>query len=226
MRRRFPTAHRRICCGFGNGTFAGRTGIATSRRCSFRRARGCRCGSPTTTLRQIQQPHDPPQRVRSGPRSTDEMGQLWIEVVPRRAEDAARLNADFVRRSLSAAIASAELDVGLDPRVAAAHNILATRYLQVGRVADAQAQLEEAVRLDPRDAEAQATSERCCRRRETRRGDAASSHGRASEAEGRLCALQSRGGPARGGAAGRSDARVQGGDRAQSGKRGRTSTWE
>ena len=45
--------------------------------------------------------HDPPQRVRSGPRSTDEMGQLWIEVVPRRAEDAAVLNADFVRRSLA-----------------------------------------------------------------------------------------------------------------------------
>ena len=96
----------------------------------------------------------PPERVRSGPRSTDEMGQLWIEVVPRRAEDAALLNADFVRRSMFAAIASAELDVRLDPQVSAAHNTLATRYLQVGRVADAQAQLEDAVRLDPRNAEA------------------------------------------------------------------------
>jgi len=95
----------------------------------------------------------PPQRVRSGPRSTDEMGQLWIEVVPRRAEDAALLTADFVRRSLLAAIASAELDATLDSRVAAAHNALATRYLQVGRVADAQAELEQALHLDPRDAE-------------------------------------------------------------------------
>jgi Tfp pilus assembly protein PilF len=98
--------------------------------------------------------NDPPQRVRSGPRSTDEMGQLWIEVVPRRAEDAAVLNADFVRRSVEAAIASAELDVRLDPKVAAAHNVLGTRYLQAGRVADALAQLEEALRVDPRDAEA------------------------------------------------------------------------
>jgi len=98
--------------------------------------------------------NDPPQRVRSGPRSTDEMGQLWIEVVPRRAEDAAVLNGDFVRRSLMAAIASAELDVQLDPQVADAHNVLATRYLQAGRVADARAQLEEALRLDPRHAEA------------------------------------------------------------------------
>ncbi len=96
----------------------------------------------------------PPQLVRSGPRSTDEMGHLWIEVVPRRAEDAAMLNADFLRRSMEAATASAELDVQIEPRVAAARNMLATRYLQVGRVADAQAQLEEALRLDPRDAEA------------------------------------------------------------------------
>jgi tetratricopeptide (TPR) repeat protein len=99
--------------------------------------------------------YHPPQRVRSGPRSTDEMGQLWLEVVPRRAEDAALLNADFVRRALLGQIASAELDVRLDSRVAAAHNLLATKYLQAGRVAAAQAQLEEALRLDPRDAEVQ-----------------------------------------------------------------------
>jgi Tfp pilus assembly protein PilF len=96
----------------------------------------------------------PPQPVRSGPRSTDEMAQLWLEVVPRRAEDAALLNADFVRRQLLAAIAAAELDVKREPRTAAAHNVLATRYLQARRVADARAQLEEALRLDPGNAEA------------------------------------------------------------------------
>jgi Tfp pilus assembly protein PilF len=98
--------------------------------------------------------HDPPQRVRAGPRSIDEMGHLWIEVVPRRAEDAAVLNADFVRRSMLAAIASAELDARNEPHVAAAHTVLATRYLQAGRLADARAQLEEALRLDPSHAEA------------------------------------------------------------------------
>jgi tetratricopeptide (TPR) repeat protein len=96
----------------------------------------------------------PPQRVRSGPRSTDEMGHLWIEVVPRRAEDAAILNTDFMRRSLVAATESAELDVRLEPKLAAAHNILGSRYLQVGRGGDAQAEFEEALRLDSRDAEA------------------------------------------------------------------------
>jgi tetratricopeptide (TPR) repeat protein len=96
----------------------------------------------------------PPQPVRSGPRSTDEMAQIWLEVVPRRPEDAAVLNAEFTRRALLGAIAAAELDVRLNPQVAAAHNTLATRYLQAGRVADAQARLEEALRVDPRDAEA------------------------------------------------------------------------
>ena len=99
-------------------------------------------------------PVRPPQRVRSGPRSTDEMAQLWLEVVPRRAEDAAVLNADFIRRSLLAGIKDAEAGVQHEPKAAGARNVLATRYLQVGRVAEAQAQLEEALRLDARSAEA------------------------------------------------------------------------
>jgi Tfp pilus assembly protein PilF len=98
-------------------------------------------------------PSRPPQHVRAGPRSTDEMAQLWLEVVPRRAEDATVLNADYMRRAVLANVAGAELNVKIDSRAAAAHNLLASAYLQVGRVADAQAQLEQALRLDPRDAE-------------------------------------------------------------------------
>jgi tetratricopeptide (TPR) repeat protein/mono/diheme cytochrome c family protein len=96
-----------------------------------------------------------PQRVRSGPRSTDEMAQLWLEVVPRHPEDAGILNADFSRRALLAELAAAEMNVRLEPHLAAARNMLAMKYLQAGRPADAQAQLEEALRLDPRDAEVQ-----------------------------------------------------------------------
>jgi tetratricopeptide (TPR) repeat protein len=95
------------------------------------------------------------QRVRSGPRSTDEMAQLWLEVVPRRPEDAAVLKGDFARRALLAELAGAEMNVRLEPRVAAARNMLAMKYLQAGRPADAQAELEEASRIDPRDAEVQ-----------------------------------------------------------------------
>ncbi|HWN85017.1 MAG TPA: tetratricopeptide repeat protein [Vicinamibacterales bacterium] len=99
-------------------------------------------------------PTRPPQHVRAGPRSIDEMAQLWLEVVPRRAEDAAVLNADYLRRAVLANVSGAELNARVDSRTAAAHTLLATAYLQVGRVGDAQAQLEQALRLDPRDAEA------------------------------------------------------------------------
>jgi tetratricopeptide (TPR) repeat protein len=99
-------------------------------------------------------PARPPQHVRAGPRSIDEMAQLWFEVVPRRADDAAVLNADYLRRAVLANVAGAELNARVEPRAAAAHNLLATAYLQVGRVGDAQAHLEQALRLDPRDAEA------------------------------------------------------------------------
>lgn len=95
------------------------------------------------------------KRVRSGPRSTDEMAQLWLEVVPRRPEDRGVLDADFSRRALLAELAAAEMNVRLEPQLAAARNMLAMKYLQAGRPADAQAQLQEAVRLDPRDAEVQ-----------------------------------------------------------------------
>ena len=70
-------------------------------------------------------------------------------------EDAPAADADYFRRALRAEIA-ARRAAGATPGPATrpAHNMLATRYLQAGRVAEAQAQLEEALRLEPGDAEA------------------------------------------------------------------------
>lgn len=102
-------------------------------------------------------PHNrnrPPQRVRWGANSTDEMGALWLEVVPRRPEDAAVLSRDHVVRALKADIAGAELRVRAEPQDASAHNLLATRLMQAGRLDEAKSHLEDALRLAPRDAEA------------------------------------------------------------------------
>jgi len=96
----------------------------------------------------------PPRRVQWGPLSTDEMGALWLEVVPSRPEDVAVLERDYQDRALKADIASAELAARSRPDDAAALNRLATRYLQAGRVDEAVAQLRQAVRIAPRDAEA------------------------------------------------------------------------
>jgi tetratricopeptide (TPR) repeat protein len=92
--------------------------------------------------------------VRWGPLSTDEMGALWLEVVPRHAADAAVLTGDYYRRALAADVANGEMRVRTNPRDAAARTLLASKYVQAGRVADAQGHLEEAVRLQPGNAEA------------------------------------------------------------------------
>ncbi len=61
-------------------------------------------------------PHHPAQRVKWGPQSSDEMGALWLEVLPRRDEDVAALTRDYEERSLRADIAGAEMQVGTSPR--------------------------------------------------------------------------------------------------------------
>jgi tetratricopeptide (TPR) repeat protein len=96
----------------------------------------------------------PARRVIWGQNSTDEMGALWLEVIPRRSEDIAVLTRDYYRRALETDIASAELQTRNRPKVAAAHNRLALKYLQAGRIQDALARLTEALRLSPDDAEA------------------------------------------------------------------------
>lgn len=94
-----------------------------------------------------------PRRVTWGPASTDEMGALWLEVTPRRGEDAAVLTGDYFRRARQTEIARAEMLVRSSPRDPAVRNLLAVRYLQSGRDADARVHLEEALRLKSDDAE-------------------------------------------------------------------------
>ena len=99
-------------------------------------------------------PHHPPERVIYGPRSSDEMGDLWIQVRPRQPADAAVLARDAAERDARGNIAAAELMVRRAPGDAGHHNFLGASYLQIGRLADGIGQLEEAIRLRPRYAEA------------------------------------------------------------------------
>jgi tetratricopeptide (TPR) repeat protein len=104
--------------------------------------------------RNARNPQHPPQRVKWGPQSTNEMGALWLEILPRQDADVAGLMRDYTERSLRADIAGAEMQVAASPGDALAHNFLATKYLQAGRVQDATVHLEQALRLKPDDAEA------------------------------------------------------------------------
>ncbi len=99
-------------------------------------------------------PQRPARRVKWGPQSLDEMAALWLEILPRDNADVRVLMRDFAARSLRADIAGAEMQAAVSPTDPLVHNFLATKYLQAGRIADAMAQLNEALRLKPGDAEA------------------------------------------------------------------------
>jgi tetratricopeptide (TPR) repeat protein len=99
-------------------------------------------------------PHRPPQPVLYGPNSTDEMGDLWLQVLPRTSADATVLASDYVVRDMQQSLAEAEMRVRHAPDDAGNQASLGGSLAQVGRVAEAIPHLQHALRLDPRSAKA------------------------------------------------------------------------
>jgi Flp pilus assembly protein TadD len=100
-------------------------------------------------------PHRPVHRVMWGPQSSDEMGNLGVQVLPRSTADAAMLVASFAQHAARIDVDGAEILLKKDPDSAANEALVGSSYLQVGRVADAVPHLERAIRLDPRLANAE-----------------------------------------------------------------------
>jgi Flp pilus assembly protein TadD/mono/diheme cytochrome c family protein len=88
-------------------------------------------------------PHHPPQRVEGGDQSTDEMAHLWFQVLPRGAGDR--------RRELEEAMMQHRLEKY--PHDFSAHLWLGALMLSRLNPGDAVAELEEAVRIEPKQPE-------------------------------------------------------------------------
>jgi len=99
-------------------------------------------------------PNSPPRRIVWGQNTTEEMGDLWLQVIPVKTSDAALLYNDITKKMVAEDTAAFAKLVERDPENAGRREELATMYLQTGRVDDAIAQLREAVRLNPRSAPA------------------------------------------------------------------------
>jgi tetratricopeptide (TPR) repeat protein len=102
----------------------------------------------------VRNPHHPPRRVMFGMHSSDEMGELWLQVLPRNILDIPILARDYRQRELNFDIASAEMMVRVDPQNATRRNYLAAGYIQTGRLEEAIGHLREALRFNPQHAEA------------------------------------------------------------------------
>ena len=94
-------------------------------------------------------PYDPPRRVLYGPESSDEMGDLWVQVVPRRAEDLAALKLDFARKETAARLAGYRFKLDRNPRDEKARFGLAGMLAALGERDEAIRHLDEAVRFRP-----------------------------------------------------------------------------
>jgi tetratricopeptide (TPR) repeat protein len=99
-------------------------------------------------------PFDPPRRVLWGPRSTDEMGDLLLMLLPRDPRDLAALREDFRRNELRQEVAGYETMLATDANDVDVRHELAFAYRELGRTADAIAEWQQVVRARPAFAEA------------------------------------------------------------------------
>lgn len=123
----------------------------------------------------VQNPHDPPQRVRAGNKTSDEMGHLWLQVLPAEPGDhRMELQEAVLRRTLEkypddvpahlhlGAIRLARMDAQgalvelqtaaqAEPRNPEVRNMLGSALAAVGRTTEAIEQFRAAVTLRPED---------------------------------------------------------------------------
>ena len=97
-------------------------------------------------------PHVPPRRVTYGGKTTDEMAELALQVVPREPADLAVLEAHHERWSAEQGVAYRERRLALDPDDFESQAAAGSGCLYLGRLDDAILHLREAARLRPDDA--------------------------------------------------------------------------
>lgn len=94
-------------------------------------------------------PNTPPRRVLYGPESTDEMGDLWLSVLPRDSAALAILHADFAQKSVAMQLDGLEKKIRVNPRDDNAYNVLGAFLQRLGRVDEAIARYREQLAITP-----------------------------------------------------------------------------
>ncbi|MBI4658884.1 MAG: tetratricopeptide repeat protein [Verrucomicrobia bacterium] len=98
-------------------------------------------------------PNSPSQRVQFGQQSTDEMGELWLQVLTRNRRDRLVLENDFQLKTLEEMTDYYEHRLRLDPKDAHAHYRLGIARSSLGKRTEAVRHLQRAIELAPKDDE-------------------------------------------------------------------------
>src|SRR5437016_5281651 len=102
----------------------------------------------------IHNPSQPPKRVRYGPQTTDEMGELWLQVLPRDGADREIMAQDHFVKFTKDAVEENEALLRVNTNDAARQMKLGTALFMLGRVSEALDHLRAAVQLRPDDDQA------------------------------------------------------------------------
>jgi tetratricopeptide (TPR) repeat protein len=97
-------------------------------------------------------PHQPPARVVWGQNTTDEMGDLWLQLVPRSNADLPVLSADVERKRAREDLAAYTKLLKQDPDNPLRHDAVGLLYLQGGRGPEAVAEFRASLALNPESA--------------------------------------------------------------------------
>ena len=92
-------------------------------------------------------PHQPPARVVWGQNTSDEMGDFWMQVIPRAADEPI-LAADFRRKAHAEDLAAYTKLLTRDPENPLRHDAVATLHLDAGELDQAIAEYRESLRLN------------------------------------------------------------------------------
>jgi len=99
-------------------------------------------------------PKRPPERAHWGQLSSDEMGNLWIQVQPNSDRDLEALNADFRPKAAADDASGYEMMLRSDPLNVAYHNDAALLYLELAQIPKAVAHFRTVTELRPESAQA------------------------------------------------------------------------
>jgi hypothetical protein len=102
----------------------------------------------------VRNPNQPPKRVTYGPQSSDEMAELWFQLLPRRGSDLATLASAYQAKMMRTFVAREEYLLSLNPADAKAHLNLGSLLLGQNRAQEAQPHLRKACELNPSDDQA------------------------------------------------------------------------
>jgi len=102
----------------------------------------------------LRNPSRPPRRVTFGQRTSDEMAELWLQVVPRNAADGPALALAAHEKMAREEIIGLEKRLETDPDNASLHDDVALLHAQAGHLERTAAHFAETVRLRPDSAAA------------------------------------------------------------------------